>query len=1427
MLIAQAGSAERAIQKLVIEKRAQARKIERIWDLIEKQKTMVIGLNKDYEKVSKEKEKYRKKLKEYQIAAVAAPPHPPVPTSTTGERKALDQKVASSNHDRIIESTIVAVGAGNNGSQAASPRSPTSVSHSARLLKGQGALLPEVDRASPLQSHPANPQKEPTSPQTLSSSSTLQGQENQSPITPKAHKSKPSWSSTGEKSRKPAPAPLDLSQASPSKVDESAVDAEDGDSEYEYETDADGLPLFERGRRKTRAEDDRQREVIAITEERRSKSTKSSKSKSKGKPIDEQMETKPDESVKALPDDAELPAGMIPGVGLPSSPRANLLGGLQSPLQQSMGSIASAMAPSKSALPQTARLAEAQTVALRAKSPGLPMSPRPGDRPANSAAPRMPATGFTTPGPGPASPRSGMPLSPRAPKHPIPLPKSATVAAFPPVLPADSSNTFSFQTTSMAERLQPGYAEVSHSKLAPIEVNAPPTPTVYKGYMTDQYPGLLLPPNALPLIDVRVFSSRLTPSRASFQSFKSGEDDPHFTLAIHARSDNKQLWRVEKTVHGLSKLDQHVRKAINFRGAFPDRSLFSGHAPAKVDARRAALHQYFEELLDTPMDETEALIVCDFFSQHVIEPGDSSSPTPNDTDSGISVPASPKLMARKEGWLSKKGKQFGGWKERYFILDSSEMRHYESPTGQALGIIKLHTATISRPSGNPAEEDPEYRHAFMIMEPKRRDSTNYVRHVLCAESDEERDGWVEALLQHIGQTEAKESPIQPSGSIRSPSFSSKGSEANKIRKRNPETVENPPTKVFHSLSYEETVASRAPTLGTPSRPTGEFPVDEAVEDEPPSNHPTISGPVAGGPIQNVASWGNKDARKRSMFGLLNRSQDDSVIGISKSGRGVSPRPPHPERQSPMRMVFGVPLQEALEFARPVGVDVCLPAIVYRCIEYLEANDGALEEGIFRVPGSSTVISRLKDRFNTEGDLKLLEGPHVDIHAVASLLKAYLRELPESILTKEHHHDFAKVCGKCNFTLGRRSEGFADDQAELENKHQKIAVINMLLHKLPECNWELLASLSRYLMMVVDNQEVNKMNLRNGEPQLVLRPAPIHDPHHALLDSFADLTTVCIVIAPTLNIPNPLISLFITEHQSIFKPEPYDQTTASLVLESLSDHSVSPPPAPPIDDIRSPRKSAFTDVSTPSYNQTTFSNLGAALTQQNTAQSRSIDQQLRSAANNACSGTGAGAAPAGGSNTFPFPSDPKSPPASQPSHGIPQRNPSKKTSLDQADAAPAPANRTRHIVGQHARERESPSPASRGQQHQHQQHVQPPHPGYGKLVASASAPAMHISQQQVQAAPGEGYGSLNATMMQGSGAPAATRRRDSPGSADAGSAGAASRRARRESAMLGSGLSGGVLDVGVSGEGQQVRHKSSYTRLREGAGGGGMRGVREE
>ena len=521
-------------------------------------------------------------------------------------------------------------------------------------------------------------------------------------------------------------------------------------------------------------------------------------------------------------------------------------------------------------------------------------------------------------------------------------------------------------------------------------------------------------------------------------NLRGPDEEPVFTLGVSARSDMQQLWRVEKPIMSLPTLDQQLKQACKFSGKLPDRSLFSGHAPAKIDARRKALEQYFETILDTPMDEKAALLVCQYLSTQVIR----AEEVDGSGGSGRSEAFSPAKIGPdgriiREGFLTKRGKNFGGWKARFFVLDDPTLRYYDSPGGSLLGTIKLPNAQIGRQSAQSSsrspsrsdETDSQFRHAFLILEPKRKDSNSVVRHVLCAENDTERDQWVEALLQYVGSYSPGDDKSRPhiqkedsNSSKISQSQAKKRSEAKEDAAN--EAMENEASDGLRGVSYEDTVPAPAPARSlsirqkteTPSPMSGTFNHSQA----PPSSK-VISGPTNGGIIHNAGAWGNKqldspkakekEQKKRSIWGFRDKAAVEALTNHSNDSN-VDLSRVHQERAANVRPVFGIPLAEAVEYCMAPGTDVCLPAVVYRCLEYLEAKDAFSEEGIFRLSGSNVVIKALRERFNNEGDLDFLaDGQYYDVHAIASLLKMYLRELPTTVLTRELHLDFLQVLGK--------------------------------------------------------------------------------------------------------------------------------------------------------------------------------------------------------------------------------------------------------------------------------------------------------------------------------------------------------------------------------------------------------------------------------
>ncbi|KAF2034553.1 hypothetical protein EK21DRAFT_56111 [Setomelanomma holmii] len=1156
-LIAAAGSPEAAMLALWREKQSTANHNAQLWRLVEKQRSMVIGLQKDLERALKDKDRYRRKLREVNEQV------PPVPgalqrSDTAGsvvERETSQSPALSDRPDdpprnadtktaehkvspltqqhpaphQIPDSQLAHSPSHSEPHTASNPassvNSPTDYSVQPLRFGSRGLGLDTVIQNNVSTTQHAQPpsqlpQAETPPRQTQQPDAQLQAPElsvtQATPVIGGNGFDSPPRKTT-QPMRKAPPAPLNLSKPVQTSAHLHQATRDDvDDSDYDDTLEVDEIPILqERGRRKTREDDDRVREAMAVKEEQaRSKSNKKkSQSKSKPAPVTTEAEPVPAQ-VAAAP---LSPRQFNPlAAGLPLSPRhppASSLNAMLSPTNsdssmmanRSVGSITSPML-----------------------SPGLPMSPR--DRPMNMPVPRPPKQSIASP-----------PMSPSVMGHPatrtlqqlVPHPPNTPQSYQSPPAPQPEKrpqpNNATASSLLTVPNAQPSPDSTSSS---PTLNETPDTEHVYRGLVSDQYPGLLLPPNALPSIEVKVFSSRLRPSRLSFLAPRPSEEDPVFILAVYARSDNKQLWRVEKTIATLPTLDSQLKSLCDFQGKLPERGIFSGHAPAKIDARRTALNQYFDTILETPMNEKAAMIVCEYISSDVIGAQDGDRLNPQPTLAPVEV--APKTRQRKEGYLTKRGKNFGGWKARFFVLDGPEFRYYEVEGGAHLGTIKLQNAQIGKQSQQQSNaspqrrddgEDNQYRHAFLILEPKRKDSSSLVRHVLCAENDEERDAWVDALLQHVDmpdETSPVEIQVPNVARLQKPQPSQDS--ARSLRKDSPD-LENQDR--LQALSYDDTVAAEAPVRGPNPRealnrqPSRGSPKNSTFSQDSSGHYPAISGPSNGAPIQDASHWGNKlgvgqtavKDKKRSIFGFRGRGGSSDLAPVQVNNQFQAPVE---QRAMPAnRSIFGIPLQEAVEYTQPVGVNFPLPAVVYRCLEYLQDKKAINEEGIFRLSGSNIVIKGLRDRFNIEGDIKLLDGQYYDVHAVASLLKLYLRELPAS-------------------------------------RHKKIQTFNVLVHKLPQANFELLRHLSSFLIEIVENAGLNKMTVRN----------------------------VGIVFAPTLNIPAPLISFFLTDFGDIFG--------AALDEASSPIHEIRSNTSQLSDDaIRSPRRQMFSDLPTPAYNQTSF------------------------------------------------------------------------------------------------------------------------------------------------------------------------------------------------------------------------------------------------
>ena len=1221
-LIRSAGSPEAVIQHLLKEKATAKARQTQLWDLTIKQRSLILGLNKDLERAFEDKERYRRRLKDLdKPAPLATVPKPLVPQTRMDSHSSESDSSVELPMQKQNEEIPGPVSPAENGivsqrepiraeeMKGASPRmtqtkgtavvtsdgierkspKPSGHTHTKTSSSDLNVLGPfssvygvttiqtrELDTPAPL-SNSKIPQTPPGATSNMSPSTSFTAKRSVVSPSKSINGEIPGFSTTAPTpvdteaptpSRKLPPAPLNLGNAKPESSGPDYGADVYSDSDYgDKEVDE----LVDRGRKKTREDDDRERQAALLKEkEERSRSKKEKASKSRS--ASAKTNAKDTKAHRAVP----IPAS-VKGLS-PETSNANASSFLSQP-----ASIAGLLQPQA---PKPESSISERTLTAMPLSPGLPVSPRPMDRPMNQPppTPRLPRDG---PGPSVASPPLsarpgvvGLPLSPRAPRQQFPFlphtPMSMAPASPMPTTeePRKDSGASEGSGSSLKQDTSSSHTQVDSENANHVHQSRESRSGsgkgqgVYKGFVSESYPNLLIPPNALPSIKIKVVSSRLKPSRNSLV-LKGANDEPVFTLGVSARSDRQALWQIEKSTLSLQQLDQALRQYSGFDVNLPARSLFSGHAPAKIDARRQALESYFEAVLDTQLDEKSAVALCKYLSTHVSEPEVAET-------NGLASTPDPASIKRKgsdgrptkEGYMSKCGKTFGNWKERYFVLSGPVLEYYEAQGSRSgpLGKINLHNAQIGRQRSptRGGDRDGKYRHTLLIKEPKRKDPNSFLDHLLCAESDEERDSWVAALTCYVDGSASygaeNDDKNRPNSKASGGSARADPTKKNLSKDEHP-LEDSPDSDIFDTLQtvpYEETQVAQAPHVSVPQdlRST-ETPSPTSFGVAPSTRAPSaqskaISGPQNGAKINNVQKWGNKpmasplpkptEQKKRGRWGFRENKNEHLGVHQGNSNLGMTPQQQeYQEHATSVKAVFRAPLAEAVEYCAPRGVDVCLPAVVYRCLEYLEAKNAAGEVGIFRQSGSSALITTLQMRFNMEGDYDFLgdNEPFYDIHAVASLLKLYLRELPANILTSTLLSHFVAIM-----------------EYKMEDS-KKIQVYNVLVHQLPKPNYCLLRAVTAYLIAVINASHVNLMDAKN----------------------------ICIVFSPTLSLPGPLISTFLTAFDDIFENPLSMEDIRGIPQLAMT---ASPPESLGPEDIRSPRKQMFSDpLPTPSYNQDSF------------------------------------------------------------------------------------------------------------------------------------------------------------------------------------------------------------------------------------------------
>ncbi|XP_037686097.1 rho GTPase-activating protein 24 isoform X3 [Choloepus didactylus] len=156
-------------------------------------------------------------------------------------------------------------------------------------------------------------------------------------------------------------------------------------------------------------------------------------------------------------------------------------------------------------------------------------------------------------------------------------------------------------------------------------------------------------------------------------------------------------------------------------------------------------------------------------------------------------------------------------------------------------------------------------------------------------------------------------------------------------------------------------------------------------------------------------------------------------------------------------IFGQKLEDTVRYEKRYGNRLA-PMLVEQCVDFIRQR-GLKEEGLFRLPGQANLVKELQDAFDC-GEKPSFDS-NTDVHTVASLLKLYLRELPEPVIPYAKYEDFLS----CAKLLSKEEEAGVKELAKQ-------------VKSLPVVNYNLLKYICRFLDEVQSYSGVNKMSAQN-------------------------------------------------------------------------------------------------------------------------------------------------------------------------------------------------------------------------------------------------------------------------------------------------------------------------------------------------------------
>lgn len=277
-------------------------------------------------------------------------------------------------------------------------------------------------------------------------------------------------------------------------------------------------------------------------------------------------------------------------------------------------------------------------------------------------------------------------------------------------------------------------------------------------------------------------------------------------------------------------------------------------------------------------------------------------------------------------------------------------------------------------------------------------------------------------------------------------------------------------------------------LGSRS-PSGQSPVTKSRKTPHQSSAATLT-PAA------VASSGQSHSGKESSDKETGSPKSKTWKGIvARQFRKMQGQPGSPGAQNAeMLLPDGASINVPLQLCPPSDENPYVPLLLAKCTNIVESR-GLGVIGIYRIPGNTAAITQLTEQVNRGMDEVTVRDPKWDdVNVVSSLLKSFIRNLPEPLLPNEMYHSFIN--------------------ADKLTGQQRLIELKQLLMRIPLFNYETMRHLLRHLHIVSAHANVNLMDPRNLA--IVFGPSVVRSANESLETAVKDMKHQCQIVEVLIN-----------------------------------------------------------------------------------------------------------------------------------------------------------------------------------------------------------------------------------------------------------------------------------------------------------------------